>query len=118
MELYDLLIYDENDFAYRSEQYNASGDLKYYFLYYKSKDVLQQIEERYSPEDILGGKSIRVEDTAGNWLYSATQDAEGNEVGRYVTKYNENGAYQGWDSYKDGNLTVYVREENGKNRLL
>lgn len=111
---YQILHYGEGEGAVRSDNYNAVGEMESYTLYYDSEDGLRFYSESFFPDGTsAGGKTVRVMDEEGNWLYNARIDENGNEIKTTVPVNDENGS--GWNNYdENGTLISYARSENGR----
>lgn len=113
IENYQILYYENGMDAVRTDMYNGIGELESYTLYYGSEDGLRFYSESFFPDGTSGGKTVRVMDEEGNWLYNARIDENGNETKTNIAVNDETGS--GWNNYdENGTLTGYARSENGK----
>lgn len=114
LDSFQILYYGEGEDAIRSDNYNATGEMEGYTLYYDSEDGLRFYSESFFPDGTsVGGKTVRVMDEEGNWLYNARIDENGNEIKTTVSVNDETGS--GWNNYdENGTLTSYARSENGR----
>jgi tetratricopeptide (TPR) repeat protein len=114
LQVYMLNFGVQSDGKDRSEEYGAGGELQGVHISYESDDGLTTYGERYEADGRLSSRSVRVCDADGKWLYSTSTDETGNNEYLNEAVYDEQGNYLGWDTYLNGALNGWARDEGGK----
>lgn len=110
--LYREYVYNNLDELSRSNNYQPDGTLISYSLYSVSEDGLKDYADAYMPDGTLSSRSITVRDENGKYLYTVTQDENGNDLGKTVPIYDGSNEIIQWNDYSpDGTLTGYGRLE-------